>query len=373
MAPVQNDFAKFVKERFGVLLTVISSMPLLANYFEIFKLDPKFQKSVVLMTTLFCGLIFFVLQSKRYAIAGRYNKSWLVIGLIASAIGTALFFASLIYVESLDSNKVLQAIVFFFTFLFLLNGAAILLLQIFVNEEERKQLLFEVVAVLNHDQWMKFIPFCKAFLGIKEKNPPPTSIQENAFKKSRDHIVNLTAEMFSKINEGTFEIRGAEMDKVYRFYMEAVSSEFCATSYNDLEYWMNEEESQDYFNSNVDIVKKGYSSERIFIVENKERLKVAREVICKQITAGIKVRILFITSQLNTHYSKLDLDFGLFDNFAVSSWNFIRGRVFRMTEKSDDIKKFKNIYEDLKARCELTANGRRVFQTEQEFTAWLNS
>lgn len=369
---MENNFARFVKERFGVFLTVISSMPLLANYFEIFLLDKKVQKSTVLITTLFCGLVFFVLQSKRYAIAGRHQRNWLIVGFAAALIGTILFFIQLSYEDQLKSEFIGQSVIFFCTFFFLLNGAAILLLQIFVNEEERKQIIFEVVAVLNHDQWLKFIPFCKAFLGISEKKTEQIPSQQRAFKKSRDHIVSLTADMFSKINQGTFEIRGAEMDRIYKYYMQAVRKEFCATSYNDLSYWKNEDESTDYFNSNVDIIKRGCTVERIFIVENKGQLMDAREVVCRQISAGIKVRILLISEELNRMYSKVDLDFGLFDDFAVSSWNFIRGRVFKMSESTEEYVKFKSIYSDLKSRCEKLESGKRVFESKEEFTGWLS-
>jgi hypothetical protein len=364
---MEADFARFVKERFGVLLTVISSMPLLANYFTLLKIGKEYEKPVVLITTLVCGLIFFVLQSKRYSIAGKQDRNWLVGGLVATLTGTALFLYYLINQSDLTAG--MCAVLFILTFLFLLNGSAILLLQIYVNEEERKQFINEIVSTLNHDQWAKFMVYCRAFVKKNEgANQRPN--QKKAYQKSRSHIVNLTAEMFIKIERGIFEIRGKEMDNIYKYYMEAVSNSFKASSYNDLDYWMNEEESNEYFASNLSILKRGCSIERIFIVEDKAKVVACSSAIKKQLDAGVKVGILLNRPDLKNQFHTLDLDFGIFDDFAVSSWNFSRGRIFRITQEQEQHQKFKEIFEQLQSMA-VVNNGKRYFQNVNEFNHWI--
>jgi len=61
----------------------------------------------------------------------------------------------------------------------------------------------------------------------------------------------------------------------------------------DLNYWMNEDESGEYLKPIGKWAKKGINIVRIFIVENKDKIREAASAIAKHLKAGIKIRVLF--------------------------------------------------------------------------------
>jgi hypothetical protein len=107
---------------------------------------------------------------------------------------------------------------------------------------------------------------------------------------------------------------------------------------------------------------------------SEQRLRAALKPQCER---RIRVRPAFFQNcdDLATHNKINDLDFGLFDSFAVSFFRTGHGRGYTITTNGDEIKDYTDLYKDITTRCEMVPGKRTgddtLFLTEDDFNRWL--
>ena len=98
-----------------------------------------------------------------------------------------------------------------------------------------------------------------------------------------------------------------------------------------------------------------------------------------QIRLGIRVSLAYYANC--EHYGETnnikDLDFGLFDDFAVSYFRWEEGRSYKISIAPDECKKRLELYNKILRKCEdvpeKSGPNKKVFETEAEFLKWVES
>ena len=164
------------------------------------------------------------------------------------------------------------------------------------------------------------------------------------------------------------------MDELFSYFMDGVHDSFRAISRNDLEYWVSHE-SVKYLETNRRVIERGPTIERIFLLSKKNKLTEAElGAIRRQINMGVRIRIAFLEDCQGIVADDRELDFGLFDEFAVSFWRIIADRIFRISTSVADCKTHKTYYERVSRNCVHVPNKntaeKMFFQTVEELNSW---
>jgi hypothetical protein len=200
-----------------------------------------------------------------------------------------------------------------------------------------------------------------------------------AMKYSVNAILAEHHKSLSDLERGEIIAPPGATNRVYGHFIDA-SDGFKAVSADDLDYWVTNE-SRDYLDQNERLIERNGSVERIFLLnytaasvsKNLDKLKKA---VVPQIKMGIRVSIAFYANcnDLGDRKNIGDLDFGLFDDFAVSFFRLEDGRSYNISIRPDACEFRKNLYAKVMKRCEEVPGkagpNRRVFETEAEFIQW---
>ena len=197
-------------------------------------------------------------------------------------------------------------------------------------------------------------------------------------KRALSHSVNVVLreqlQSLNSIERGEVAVRGPEMISVYGHFMDEVKGSFRALSCDDLEYWASDD-SKDYLSHNARLLQKGRTVERIFVLPARQIPPNHASAICNQIGLGIRVKIARF-ERCREIINPRDLDFGLFDAFAVSFFRFSLGRMYTITTSETDRSYYRNIYDKVTEMCEQVPGklgpGARVFETDREVHDWMH-
>jgi hypothetical protein len=216
-------------------------------------------------------------------------------------------------------------------------------------------------------------------------------IGENA-KKALKYSVNVILAEHHKrlydLERGEITARSPEMYNVYGQFMAAVSKSFRAITADDLTYW-SENDSQEYLEHNQALISRNGLVERIFLLKKtltdptidpsdvEVTLSKLVDAVVRQIRMGVRVSIAYYDrcAFLGDKNNIRDLDFGLFDDFAVSFFRLEEGRSYKISTSRHACSYRRDMYENVSKRCEevpsKTGVNRRVFETEAEFLGWV--
>jgi hypothetical protein len=212
------------------------------------------------------------------------------------------------------------------------------------------------------------------------QNLPIGDTAKNALSQSVNVILCEYQENLDQLEKGRLEIRGPEMDTVFGYFVAAVQTSFRALSRDDLDYWASPE-SEQYLAHNQELLNRGCTVERIFLLPRKLRpTRSHQEALCRQVQMGISVRIAHLEScQKGIVEDDRELDFGLFDSFAVSFWRFSVGRVFKIRTSNADYRHYSEIYERVTNVCvnvpgkQEQGRVRSMFNNEKQLIDWFRS
>jgi hypothetical protein len=202
---------------------------------------------------------------------------------------------------------------------------------------------------------------------------PTTDNSKRALSYSANVVLSEQLQTLSEIERGVVAVRGPEMISVYGHFLDEVTHSFRALSCDDLKYWASDD-SRDYLSHNARLLQKGRTVERIFVLPARQIPPDQTSAICNQIGLGVRVKIARYERCLE-FINQRDLDFGLFDGFAVSFFRFSLGRMYTITTSDPDCRYYRSIYDKVTEVCEqvpgeLGPEG-RVFRTDRQVHDWL--
>lgn len=366
-----NTFIKHVQEQFKLVTAFIAGFPLLVDYFN--KSILNLTQTEIVITGLLCFLSLNALFNTREIF---YKRSWLFLSFLVIALSVAGF-VILNSFEPRANGVVLGKI---FSYMFFTSGGILILLYGFVKEERNTEMMGKVQSLENDKQkfFREFVDTLYSLKNTENMNPSIPIKSRIAFTESTNKIFEEVLRTFNKLSKGTIEIRGSAMDEIYKRFLDRVHTSFKAISYDDINYWASEESKQ-YFKFNKNLVERGISTERIFLLPRDFKLSSqSKKVILDQIAAGITVRIGFIhkIKELNIPDDVRVLDFGLFDDFAVSFWHKTNGRLFKVVTSLRVCAVYLKAFEIIRDHCEIIpdkkGDDQNIFQSPDELELWCN-
>lgn len=184
--------------------------------------------------------------------------------------------------------------------------------------------------------------------------PGMTKDSHAPFIKSIKDVLLDTRKKVHELHQGVITCSGPLINSTFKNFMDFVETEFVAVSVNDLNFWLRKE--GDLY---LDITlrhkkhKKNIHLERIFVIP--EDVLFTQEQIDKvfinQIEKGYSIRFAYDKPLLEVVDHVNRLDFGLFDNYAVSFFRAAEGRTYTVTTSKDKCDKYRKYYEDVCFRC----------------------
>lgn len=355
--PELESFLTFVKRHVSILVTAAAT-PILAGFFDLVP-PPKTQgddRFIASMTAIICALILVALFWRRYAIVRTASDKWLIGGVVIAIFGLSLLaFYRTIPDPTTPTWTLLRVSLYVAGFPMFCAGAVIVFLYGFVRGEDVAQ--FAKVVNRLENEYFKALEIIAQALEYASSphldgaSRMPETVRK-AFRESSLNVIYEASERMKKLSKGQLEIWGPSMDTVYSNFGEAIEKSFIAISRDDLDFW-TKPYSGKYLQENSNLIARKCSVERIFLISRSRLLENAhRDALEHQIGIGINVRIAHLEDLYETHsVGDADLDFGLFDNFAVSFFKFTHGRLFRITVDQREYQKYKHIYGVIKSLC----------------------
>ncbi len=381
--PELQTFVTFVKKHVNIIVTAAAT-PILTGFFDLVPPphthDPGARKFLALMSAIVCSLVLLALFWTRYAIAKRASARWLVGGILAAVLGLS-FLA--VYVAGLSPDVAITSKIFPDILLYLVGfptfcgGAAVVFLYGFVTTE--KNVTFaQIIARLEKVQLQHLEAIARAFESAASANfdnklRVPDMVRK-AFKEGSWRVIMEATDRMRSLSTGRLEIWGPDMDRIYGNFVEAIRKSFHAISKDDLDFW-TKSYSQSYLQHNKSLIQKNCTVERIFLIPQDKILKAAHhKALRDQVEMGIGVRIAYMDDVQAVGIDDRELDFGLFDDFAVSFWRFNHGRLFRLTVDQDEYRKYRDMFNSVKKLC-IRVPGKNLgdltqFSSAEELQRW---
>lgn len=202
-------------------------------------------------------------------------------------------------------------------------------------------------------------------------------------KKALIESVNLILigfrEHLDDIEKGRISVRGPEIDRVFAIFVSLIQKRFRAVSRDDLDYWVSED-SRQYLAHNRRLLEKGLQVERIFVLDRDKKVDSDQlQAVKEQFQMGVKIRLAYLDRcrRIVGVDTESDLDFGLFDNFAVSFFRFSIGRVHKLSTSPSDCNRYTGIYDSVLNVCERFrgSDGRddNLITDEAQIARWAES
>lgn len=381
--PELQTFVLFVKRHVNIIVTAAAT-PILTGFFDLVPPphthDPGARKFLALMSAIVCSLVLLALFWTRYTIAKRASARWLIGGIFSAVLGLS-FLA--VYVARLSPDIAAISKIFPDVLLYLVGfpifcgGAAVVFLYGFVTTE--KNVTFaQIIARLEKVQLQHLEAIARAFESaasahFDNKLRVPDTVRK-AFKEGSWRVIMEATDRMRSLTTGRLEIWGPDMDKIYGNFVEAIRKSFHAISKDDLDFW-TKAYSQPYLQHNKSLIQKNCTVERIFLIPQDKILKAAHhKALRDQVEMGIGVRIAYMDDIQAVGIDDRELDFGLFDDFAVSFWRFNHGRLFRLTVDQDEYRKYRDIFNSVKKLC-IKVPGKNLgdltqFSSGEELQRW---
>jgi len=358
--PEFQTFVNFVKKHMNIIVTAAAT-PILTGFFDLVPPphihDAGAKKFLGLMAAIVSSLVVLALFWTRYAIARRASARWLAGGIFAAILGLSLLAW---YVARLSPETAATSKMFPDIFLYLLGfptfcgGAVVVFLYGFVTTEKNGPFT-QIVARLERVQLQHLEAIARAFesaasADFDRKLKVPETVRK-AFKEGSWRVIMEATDRMRSLSTGRLEIWGPDMDRVYGNFVEAIRKSFSALSKDDLDFW-TKAYSESYLQHNKNLIQRNCTVERIFAIPQDKVVKVVHlKALQAQVELGIRVRIVYLEDLQAAGIDDRELDFGLFDDFAVSFWRFMHGRLFRLTVDQEEYKRYRDMFERVKRFC----------------------
>jgi hypothetical protein len=179
-----------------------------------------------------------------------------------------------------------------------------------------------------------------------------------AYQRCHDHVLESVRQMASLLNVREVRAGGADINELYGHFCDSICNDFCAVSYDDLDFW-SDEVSQGYLEKNKKLVERKIRVERIFVLpESAMKTETAKLVLQSHANVGIKVRIIELRKYAREFGNQ---DFGLFDDKVVSY--FVNGDGRSMIVRYDPIKvgEYKKMFDAMRNLCLQNSRGGTEF------------
>jgi hypothetical protein len=372
----QVQFGAFIKQSVGFVAALIASVPVFADYLNIINStppEPSKPKLLPILVTVLAGTLFLFLFWIRDRLvdvkAGLGGLASIAIG------GVILVLTTFPYVQG---NAPLAAFTYVVGLVAFLGGISLVFIFGFMKTQQRQDELAEIAPRLEPNEWQALKAFAGALISIRQdiSKRPIHPLSKRALERSSGNLVSEYNDMLNKLKQGTLEIRGPAMIEIYSHFTEGVQEKFRALSCNDLDYWASSERAPTrYLEINGQLIQRNLHVERVFIISQIATLSESHlQAISKQINLKIRVRIASLKDCLEIENDYRELDFGLFDTFAVSFWKFAPDRVFKISTAPDECRKRVEMYQRVVGVCVQvpgkTGGDPTIFETEGELRAW---
>ncbi len=250
----------------------------------------------------------------------------------------------------------------------------------FAHSRNRLLKLGEILPWLDEREWNLLSDFARAQVKVRysgsasDFSATPLS---KAMQRSIVDMVNHYEDQLRNFEQGVLEIEGELIEKVSGYFVTAVQEKFLALSNDDFSFWnSSESQSLEYYKNNLDLIQNGIIVKRIFVIpESKFNYPDIHDVIRRQIRDKILVSIISSEEIEELIPSKIDRDFAIHDNFAVTFFRNYYGRIYKVDTTSKAVKHFKTLHEKVASYSQLVpgkeGKNKRIFETEEEFDFWL--
>ena len=173
-----------------------------------------------------------------------------------------------------------------------------------------KNLIIKLLNVLD-----LFKPSVYHNLSIKDQAKRP-------FRKGAKELVKAALDSFIQITKNNSILsKGKTTEKVFKLFFKALTDKFEAVSVDDLDFWRSKD-GESYLILNKSVIEERKKEVFRVFVFSKQKVfhKDEKDVINKQIDAGIKVAFAYQEDIPHAYGTKDQLDFALFDDFATSKF-----------------------------------------------------
>jgi hypothetical protein len=260
----------------------------------------------------------------------------------------------------------------------LLGGIGLVFIFGFMRTQQRQDELADIAPRLEPGEWQTLKTFAGTLLSIRQdiSKREIHPLSKMALERSSENLVSEYSEMLNKLKQGTLEVRGPAMLEIFSYFMDGVQETFRALSRDDLNYWASAETTPTrYLEINRKLIERKCQVERIFLISRYASLPANHiAAILHQIDLGVCVRIAFLKDCQDIVSDDSQLDFGLFDTFAVSFWRFAQDRIFKISTAPDECQRRMKMYQRVVAVCVQvrgrTAGDLTTFNTKEELYAW---
>lgn len=250
----------------------------------------------------------------------------------------------------------------------------------FSHSKNRILQLGDIIPFLSEREWKILSDFARAQVRVRTslQHTEPLSVSlDSAMQQSIVDIVSHYENQLKNFEQGILEVEGELIEKVSGYFVTAVRESFLALSSDDFDYW-NSDESTEYYNNNLNLLAKGISVKRIFIIPaEKIRYKDVQNVIKRQINDKIKVSIITTETVGPLIKSVWDRDFAIHDRFAVSFFRNYYSRIYKIDSRKNEINRYIDLHNRIEANSQVVPNkvgtNQRIFENEDEFILWLES
>lgn len=249
----------------------------------------------------------------------------------------------------------------------------------FSHSKDRILQLGDVIPFLSEREWKILNDFARAQVRVRTHSQSVEFFSEPLDAAMQKSIVDIVAHYENQLRnfeQGVLEVEGELIEKVSSYFVSAVQDHFLALSSDDFDFW-NRDDSKEYYQNNLELVAKGVSVKRIFIVPNgKLKYKDVQNVLRRQIRDGIKVSIITSEAVGPLIKSVWDRDFAIHDHFAVSFFRNYYSRIYKIDSRKSEINRYIDLHKKIEINSQAipdkSGKNARVFEVESEFDLWIS-
>lgn len=357
-----EQFTLFVRNSVGFVASIIAAIPLLTDYL---KSPAEANRGLSLLTTAISALLFLALFWTRHRLE---RPGVVVVGVVSMFAG-----AIMLWLRGESPSITGEALLYLIGFPVLLGGAALIFIYGFTTNEERPQTLVEFAPRLAPEDWERLLDIARTQLersaSIQRMKIPDHS--RGALQRSEGRVLTEYAQALKNFSRGTIEVHGPLVDEVFEYFVAGVQDSFRTLTSEGLEFWASDQNNP-YLSIHGDLLRRRCTIQRTFVVPKSKPWSVEQlDSVAQQIQGGVLVRIVFLEAV--KQFS--ELNFSIFDSFAVSCWSMSYGGIFRIETAPNECEKFIHIYESVCKRAQPVPgqqSGDTVFRTRKQLVEWHN-
>jgi hypothetical protein len=243
----------------------------------------------------------------------------------------------------------------------------------FEQIKDRLLKLGEMLPWLSEREWVLLTDFARAQIMVRAEGHALIEPMKRAAVSLAEHYQAQLREFYS----GVLVVEGELINTVSAQFMSAVQHSFRALSNDDIQFWESND-SQEYYANNRRLIERNVQVERVFICPRSTFTSASMgNVLRRQVSDGIKVRIMSLEDAKAFAPTQQELDFGLHDGFAVSFFRNYFTRSFRVDTNHHTVERFMKRFAEVSQRAQVVPGkvgaDNRVVETIVELERWLQA